>query len=335
MYLERDFSGDLFAQYSRIVGTNNLLSLEKATSHATTGDDAISIEIFTKPKKIIQERYKNLKLKEIPRWLLLRNYTNNQIAKLFTRVFRESTGDNYEDRVPRPYIACTSVNQVYNESSQDLLTDRSWLYFSEENNGLTDSLFNEGIKNFSQLGIYGNADTRIDGRFALLRKIMYIDCEDVKAAEFIQSKIGTVYNAEYFRCIVTDILLSALKYCSDKPDFLLRVDGMLEKRYFMKKKVAELRKEPYSCSDSQSVEERLLTGWYYTEVERIGFQLSETYKNKELPCMVKITREKCNDKVDYLVFKNPVDSVYNETFNWKYINNMIACKLRDPLDFPD
>lgn len=164
---------------------------------------------------------------------------------------------------------------------------------------------------------------------------MYIDCEDVKAAEFIQSKIGTVYNAEYFRCIVTDILLSALKYCSDKPDFLLRVDGMLEKRYFMKKKVAELRKEPYSCSDSQSVEERLLTGWYYTEVERIGFQLSETYKTSELPCMIKITREKCNDDVDYLVFKNPVDSVYNETFNWNYINNMISFKLRDPLDFPD
>ena len=336
MYLERDFSGDLFAQYSRIVGTNNLLSLEKATSHATTGDDAISIEIFTKPKKIIKEKYKVLKIKEIPKWLLLRNYTNNQIAKLFARVFRESTSENSEDKVPRPYITCTSENQVYNESLQGLLTNRkSWRYSNEENNGLTDSLFNEGIKNFSQLGIYGNADTRIDGRFALLRKIMYIDCEDVKDAEFIQSKIGTVYNAEYFRCIVTDILLSALKYCSDKPDYLLRVDRMLEKRYYMKKQVNELQSETYSCSDSQAVAERLLTGGYYTEVERIGFQLSETYKDVKLPCMVKITREKCNDEVDYLVFKNPVDSVYNETFNWNYINNKISFKLRDPLDFPD
>lgn len=335
MYLERDFSGDLFAQYSRIVGTNNLLSLEKATSHATTGDDAISIEIFTTPKKVIQDRYEILKIGEIPRWLLLRNYTNNQIAKLFNRVFRESTGETSKDRVPRPYIACTSEKQIYDESSKGLLSNkRIWLHFNEESTSLTDNLFNEGLKKFSQLGLYGNADTRIDGRFSLLNKIMYIDCEDVKDAEFIQSKIGTVYNAEYFRCIVTDILLSALKYCSDKPDFLLRVDGMLENRYFMKK-MSELREEEHFCSDSQVVEEKLLTGCYYKEVERIGFQLSETYKNKELPCMVKITREKCNDKVDYLVFKNPVDSVYNETFNWKYINNMIACKLRDPLDFPD
>ena len=85
-FLEKDFSGDIFARYARTSGEKNILSHEKATSHNTTADDEISVEIFVEPR--IVEEYKVLKKDEIAKWLLLRNYTNGQIAKIFNRSFQ-------------------------------------------------------------------------------------------------------------------------------------------------------------------------------------------------------------------------------------------------------
>jgi len=39
---------------------------------------------------------------------------------------------------------------------------------------------------------------------------------------------GQYYNLEYFKCILIDIMLSAVKFESDRQDYLLRVDRFLD-----------------------------------------------------------------------------------------------------------
>ena len=141
---------------------------------------------------------------------------------------------------------------------------------------------------------------QLDKRFEFLQQILEIDCEDVVDAEFIMNENGEYYNLEYFKCIIIDICISAIKYASDRSDYLLRVD------YFLYIKKA-LQEDP------------------------------EFWEGKEpMQCQVEIFREASNvPGVDYLVLRNPVDKFTHELYDWKEQNKAIQRRLTDPLDFID
>lgn len=272
-FLERDFSGDIYARYAKKVGENNIITMEKSSSHATSTDDLISLECFAKRQD--GEQYKFYKEEEITKWLLLRNYTNAQIAKLFNRSFRdEEESSRINSEAPPLYVG----NEYRNEKE----------------------VFTEQLKCFSQLGLdCGQGQT--DGRWSMLHEVMEVNYETVKNAQFIRTKEGKCYNTEYFRCILVDIFLSAIKYESDEQHFLRRLDAFRGNRQN--------------------------TG--YVENEEDGFKIKR--------CTIEMYRKETSDSdaPDYLVIRNPVDGVAHIHVDIKEINEQIKNRIRDPLDCAD
>ncbi len=280
-FLEKDFSGDIFAQYARKLSEKNIVSHEKANSHNTTADDEISVEIFVRPEII--EKYKVLKkdTDTIARWLLLRNYVNGQIAKIFNRSFQTS----YE-------LIEKDVN----------VPD---YYLQQDKAGCSKALFKKKLDKFSRLGMEQTNESNIDGRFKFLYEIIHVKKEEtLNDAEFIKGHEG-YYNLEYFKCILIDIFMSAIKYQSDRADYLLRVDRFLE----IEGELAEAKVK----NDKELI----------TEYERAC-------------CQVEMFREKTEDaNVDYLVIRNPVKKIANNLVDWKDRNEIIKKRLADPLDYVD
>lgn len=196
--LERDFSGEIFAKYAHTVGEKNIMSHEKATSHNTTADDEITVELFVRPE--LAEQYDALEELDIAKWLLLRNYTNGQIAKIFNRSFRESDVEDEDGKEIPP------------------------LYVNSSGEGDDFELFKQKLETFGDLEIKDG-----DNRFALLRQIMDFECEVPTDAELIQNSDGYSFNLEYFKCIILDICFSGIKYMSDGEDYLIRVDQFLSR----------------------------------------------------------------------------------------------------------
>lgn len=288
-FLKKDFASEIYASYAHTVGEKNILSHEKAHSHNTTADDKISLEIFQEIKMFGENsEYEVLKKNHAAEWLLLRNYTNGQIAKIFNRGFHDEHGesDMLHLNIPMLYIPKES----------------------KEN----DNLFKQKLIRFSDLNLSCDSIQAQDERFELLRKVMEIDCEDnLNDALFIQSKMGQYYNLEYFKCILIDIFLSAIKFESDRPDYLLRIDHFLSLKRTLRKCVPE-----WNMEDKEMVE--------YVD------------KMKQSCCYVKIYREESqNSQVDYLVIRNRVDKLVHRLSNWERENAMIMHRLKDPLDYVD
>lgn len=195
--LEQDFYGDTFINYARTNEERNILSHEKAASHSASTDDEISVEIFVRKDLSEKNIYKYLDDNQKAHWLLIRNYSNNQIAKLFNRSFTDDT----VCEIPPLYLA----DSVTSEKKY---------------------LFGHKLVNFGELGI--NNSKEQDGRFEWLQKIMDIDILLKDTDEFTENEIGERYNQEYFRCILVDILISAIKYQSYQDDFLLRIEQFME-----------------------------------------------------------------------------------------------------------
>lgn len=196
--LEQDFNGDTFINYARTNEERNILSHEKAASHSASTDDEISVELFVRRDLSNKNIYKYLDDNQKARWLLIRNYTNNQIAKLFNRSFTDDTARE----IPPLYLA----NSVAREKKY---------------------LFGHKLVLFGELGI-NNTYEEQDGRFRWLQKIMEIDILLEDYAEFIENEKGEGYNQEYFRCILVDIFISAIKFQSyQKEDFLLRIEQFM------------------------------------------------------------------------------------------------------------
>lgn len=272
-FLERDFSGDIYARYARKIGENNIITMEKSSSHATSADDLITLECFAGGQR--KEIYKSYNEKEIAKWLLLRSYTNGQIAKLFNRSFRdEEEARKINSEAPPLYVG--------NE-------------YSEEK-----EVFTEQLKHFSQLGL-DDVHGRIDGRWKMLHKMMKIDYDSVKTAEFISAETGHCYNTEYFRCILVDIFLSAIKYESDEKQFLKRLDTFC----YNKKNEEQIKEEKHES----------------------GIKI----------CTITMERRKTPDKdtPDYLVIRNPVDGVMHIQVDINKLNEQIKNRIRDPLDCAD
>lgn len=198
--LEQDFYGDTFINYARTNEERNILSHEKAASHSASTDDEISIELFVRRDLKEKNIYANLSDDQKAYWLLIRNYTNNQIAKLFNRTFM----DNNDGEIPPLYLS----SMLSNDEKQ---------------------LFGQRILHFYDLKIKGNQPEQ-DGRFAWIQKIVNLDISIEDDAEFLINDKGLAYNLEYFKCILADILISAIKFQSyQKEDFLLRIDKFMGK----------------------------------------------------------------------------------------------------------
>ena len=287
-FLEKDFAGEIYASYAHTIGERNILSHEKAHSHNTTADDEISLEIFQGIKKFGEgSDYAVINREMAANWLLLRNYTNGQIAKIFNRSFHDSKDKQHSMNSPLLYIPKESINY-------------------------SNKVFKEKLDFFSKLNLKNENPDLEDGRFKLLNEIIDIQYDaSLNDAEFIQGSKGQFFNLEYFKCILIDIMISAIKFESVRSDYLTRIDRFLE------------------------VKERLnndIQHWN-TEDEEISGLVS---RMKASCCYIKIFREQSPiDGIDYLVIQNPVDEMANRLGNWKEQNEIILHRLEDPLDYAD
>lgn len=281
--LENDFAGDTFTKYAHTANERNILAHEKVNSHNTSSDDRTSLDVLAQPKTAAQ--YEVLDSAQITKWLLLRNYINGQIAKLFNRSFSKRDEDGVFDRgdssiqPPPLYIGKKSTPRELGGEP-----DRPLIYFY-------------------QLGILD------DARFVLLEQAVSIVYDsDLEKAEFIQNaKNGEYYNSEYMKCILIDIIFSAMKFASDRENFLPRLDRCLKKMHLHR---------------HQGAEGQMSTG---------GEGIADSI------CAIKISREVTGEEYgyDYLVITNAVDYKAHNLFDIEMSNQHIRAHLESPTDFFD
>ena len=286
--LKQDFAGDLYARYSRKNGEQNILSHEKAHSHNTTGDDRITLDVF-QDKEDFGKRYHALGIEDAKDWLLLRNYTNGQIAKIFNRSFQDPK-ESYEGDSPMLYIPCEVQGAISNP-------------------------FQYGLHKFSDLDLKNRNHHGVrDSRNELLNQVIELQYDDsLEDAEFICSEKGYCYNREYFKCILTDMLLSGVKYESKQSEFLLRIDRLLNIKNMLKNFDSEEYQPLMQDKDIQKLREKL----------------------KEERCIIHLERRQSPaEGIDYLVVSNYVNPIqFKEERN--RANDRIIHRLQDPLDFAD
>ncbi|MCH5264761.1 MAG: hypothetical protein J1F02_02600 [Lachnospiraceae bacterium] len=288
--LQKDFAGDLYARYARKNGEQNILSHEKAHSHNTTADDMITLEVFQDKEKFKKD-YEQINMEKAKDWLLLRNYTNGQIAKIFNRSF----------------------NDFHEEKNGS--TDSPMLYIPQNIQYLQPNPFKCILRCFSDFNLKNMLSNSWDRRLELLNEVIELRYEEsLENAVFIQGKQGEYYNLEYFRCILIDMLISAIKYESTRPDFLLRIDRLLE----IKSTLKEYELPEYS--------------WMMKDRE-----LRELYERlKKEKCTVMLYREKSPyEGIDYLIVCNSVNTQVYRMDDWEKKNESIEHRLQDPLDFAD
>lgn len=286
--LENDFAGDTFAKYAHTSNERNILAHEKVNSHNTSSDDRTSLEVLALPKTAA--RYEILDSGQVLRWLLLRNYTNGQIAKLFNRSFGKRDDDSLFDR----------------GDSSSLLP---LLYISGEKR--PENNLDKPLQEFYQLGLSD------DARFILLEQAVSIKYEnELSFAQFVCNKDGNYYNTEYMKCVLIDSVFSAMKYFSDREDFLPRLDHCLKRMHEYRHQVLnQFQDKPQSKPQGQ---QSLV---------------------KE-PCIVTLERKEPEDDgyeydFDYLVITNQVNYRAHSLFDWKINNDQINAHLDSPTDFFD
>lgn len=194
---DKHFSGRAISKYAHTAAQREIVANEKAVSHNTTSGDRAALEVLQNQNKV--GNYKLLDSSQVSKWLLLRSYTNSQIAKLFNRTCIR------DDDWPGPAIDKNSVPPLYLEKEPD---PQPW----------------------KERPLCGFHDLCLaqDNRFGLLSTAVYFDySSDLRKAEFIQNSRGEYYNAEYFRCLLIDIFFTAMKYKSNGEEFLQYIDKYL------------------------------------------------------------------------------------------------------------
>lgn len=275
--LKNDFAGDIFPKYAHTSGEKSILAHEKATSHNTTGDDSVTLEIFMNPKSA--SKYKVLDSNQVLKWLLLHNYTNAQIAKLFNRSYRTHEEHDNASNFPSP-------PPLYLE---DVGIERQSL-----------SLFERPLRKFSDLRLLE------DGRISLLDTAILLNLSEIKEVSFLKNKGGKYYNVEYFKNILIDIIISAMKYSTASADYLERVDKYLD-----------------AANNLQHPE--LLT-----------IEMANMLKKGrcEVMCTIESSTES-NAVFDYMVIRNNVNKLGHNLFDWKTHNRIIQARLENPIDYAD
>ena len=279
--LETDFASDMFTKYAHTTDEKNIFAHEKAINHNSIRDND-ELQMLLE-KHTVSERYDVLDYHECIKWLTLKNYVNEQIARLFNRCFRmESEKQNNENR----------KNGVSMEAPQLYIGNKENEYLSE--NPFCKKLFYFRELNFLQ-----------DDRFVLLMNIVHIEYENLIDAEMITKEDVNgdekAYNQEYMKCLILDILFSAIKSGSYRPGFLEKINWYLKGEMWIAAK---------------------------------GMLSEEAFQElMDEQCVVKIYREQCaNEWFDYLVFQNRVMLTIP---NYEEANIDIKRRLQDPLDYSD
>lgn len=263
---DKHFSGRALSKYVHTAAQREIVANEKAVSHNTTSGDRVALEVLQNQNKVGD--YKLLDSSQVSKWLLLRNYTDSQIAKLFNRT---CIHDN-ETIVPSLYLKQDSKPKPWKERAL--------------------------------CGFYDLCLAQ-DNRFGLLSTAVSFNYQsDLRNAQFIQDEQGRYYNAEYFRCLLIDIIFTAMKYKSNGEDFLQYIDRYLE------------------------IEQDIKNHALLPEI------IQEDRNDQR--CVIELERSINQDaSFDYLVIRNKVSCEAHGIFDLDLSNIRIVQKLRDPLDYPD
>lgn len=275
--LKNDFAGDIFPKYAHTSGEKSILAHEKATSHNTTGDDSVTLEIFMDPKSA--NKYSVLDSGQILKWLLLHNYTNAQIAKLFNRSYQTKEEHDNARNFPSPpplYLA---------DVDREKMKTLSW--------------FERPLRKFSDLRLLE------DGRIILLDSVVSLEVEKIANISFLKNDSNEFYNVEYFKNILIDVIISAMKYSTASATYLERVDQYLEG-------VNKLRHQELLTNEMKNM---LRKG----------------------QCQVECTIEKTDaeEVFDYMVIRNNVNKLAHNLFDWETHNRSIRARLENPIDYAD
>jgi hypothetical protein len=186
--LEQDFNSHLMQIHARKAGENAILKHEKTVSHTLTSDDQLPMAIWDMN---IKNKENDLKYE----WLLFRNYTNIQIAKLFNRTLLFDDDKKSFDQKPKLYLGEKDINN--------------------------DDIFAMPAKEFMT-----DVFTDLDRRVVLCREIIEIKQEGLENARLINpasSKAKGYFNREYLKCVLFDIFLTCAKYWHEGENFLSRI----------------------------------------------------------------------------------------------------------------
>lgn len=200
--LETDFASDMFTKYAHTMDEKNIFAHEKAINHNSIRDND-ELQMLLE-KHNISEKYDMLEYNECIKWLSLKNYVNEQIARLFNRCFRmqseelESENGRIRKEAPPLYIG------------------------EKESEYLSDNPFCRELNFFRELNFLR------DDRFILLMDVVHIEYENLSSALIItRTEDGgghKGYNQEYMKCIILDIFFSAIKSGSSRPGFLEKIN---------------------------------------------------------------------------------------------------------------
>ncbi len=275
--LQNDFAGDIFPKYAHTAGEKSILAHEKATSHNTIGDDRVTLEVFVDPKSTA--KYDILDSDQVLKWLLLHNYTNAQIAKLFNRSYQGNEENDYGANFPVPPPLYPP------NASPEIMQKLSW--------------FERPLRSFSDLRLLQ------DGRFAMLDSVVEISWENVKNVRFLVGPDNdSYYSIEYFKNILIDIIISAMKYATSSATYLERVDKYLKDNSLLR-------------------HEKLLR-----ENQR------KILNQQKCKITCEIERNE-GESFDYLVIKNHVNKLAHNLFDWRKHNQIIKARLENPIDYAD
>ena len=277
--LKSDFAGDIFPKYAHTSGEKNILAHEKATSHNTTGDDIVTLEIFMDPKSA--NKYSVLDSNQALKWLLLHNYTNAQIAKLFNRSYRTEEYDNCSNVLNPPPLYLQDVDT-------EQMMKRSW--------------FERPLRKFSDLRLAE------DGRIALISTVVNFDFHriaNIFEVEFLKNQKGECYNVEYFKNVLIDIIISAMKYSTASATYLERVD----------KYMVGVNKLKHCELLTDEMKELLFKGQCCVEFDIKTIDPQEGF--------------------NYMVISNNVNKLAHNLFDWEKHNESIKARLDNPIDCAD
>ena len=192
--LEKDFTSDLMQVDAHKTLENAIFKHERTVSHTSTSDEQLPMTIWN------TENTTETSIVEYD-WLLFRNYTNMQIAKLFNRTLLQLNNDETVD---------------YNEG----VIQPPKLYLKEENIS-TDINFSLPAKDF-MTDILNESDKRV----RLCREIIDIKTVGLDDAQLITPNDDYAkgyFNQEYLKCVFFDIFLSCAKFWHEGAGFLSRI----------------------------------------------------------------------------------------------------------------
>lgn len=219
--LSKDFNGDIMGDHANNIQEEAILTHERSASHASTTDERGVLQVFglgsvselyklqypidVGNKEILQKLNKDAdQYNSAVLWLLLQNYVNCQIARLFSRHFNSND---------EKLIATDGIPALYISAKDQQDSD----------------VFKKCAMKFDDLQITPLCNNQ-DNRFKLMSHAAEITfCLDgsVRLRNYDCNGKVKYYNAEYLRCVLLDVAFSSLKYATVDDSLLPRVDNLI------------------------------------------------------------------------------------------------------------